>query len=269
MDISRLSLNTATIKSQCNLEQAIDLCKEYGIPAIGPWRDKLEECGIEKAAKRIQEAGLRVSGLCRGGFFALDHQYNWDDNKRAIDEALAIHADCLVIVSGGMIAGSKKLADTHKYITEGLAKMVDYAKPQGMPIALEPLHPMYAADRCSINTLGHSLDICEEIGDGIGVAIDAYHVWWDPQLAQQLKRAGELKAILGYHVCDWLSPTKDMLVDRGMMGDGIIDLKDLSNKVSEAGYEGFVEVEIFSTDWWAQDAKKVIENTVDRFERFV
>lgn len=269
MDISRLSLNTATVKSQCSLEQAIDLCKEFGIPAIGPWRDKVEAFGVEKAARLIREAGLKVSGLCRGGFFALDQAYNWEDNKKAIDEAATLGAECLVIVSGGMIQGSKNLSDTHRYITDGLAKMVDYGKQQGVSIALEPLHPMYAADRCAINTLGHSLDICEEIGEGIGVAIDAYHVWWDPQLPAQIKRAGALGAIKGYHVCDWLAPTKDMLLDRGMMGDGIIDLKDLSTQIDAAGYKGFVEVEIFSTNWWAQSAEEVLRATIASFEQHV
>lgn len=269
MDISRLSLNTATVKSQCSLEQAINLCQEYGIPAIGPWRDKLHECGVEEAAKLIREAGLKVSGLCRGGFFVADDQHNWEDNKKAIDEAAALEADCLVIVSGGMLAHSKKLSDTHEYITEGLAKMVDYGKQQGVPIALEPLHPMYAADRCSINTLGHSLDICERIGEGIGVAVDAYHLWWDPQLETQMKRAGDINAIMGYHVCDWLSPTNDMLLDRGMMGDGIVDLKGLSAQVEAAGYTGFVEVEIFSKHWWSKSAEEVLKTTIQTFKNYV
>jgi len=268
MQIEKLSLNTATLKP-CTLQQVVDLCVANDIPAIGPWRDKVQEVGVEHAAKMIHSAGLKVSGLCRGGFFVADNNHNWDDNKKAIDEAAVLKADCLVIVAGGMIAGNKNLADTHKYIQEGLEKMTEYGKQVGVPIALEPLHPMYAADRCSINTLGHALDICEAIGEGIGVAIDAYHVWWDPDLDNQIKRAGEQNRILGYHVCDWRVPTTDMLLDRGMMGDGAIDLKTLSQKVTSAGYEGFVEVEIFSERLWKEAPETVVKRTMEQFVKAV
>ena len=264
-----LSLNTATVKRQCSLEQAISLCVNHGIPAIGPWRDKLDQCGLNMARTLIDESGLKVSGLCRGGFFTLDNTYNFDDNKKAVDDALAIGAECLVIVSGGLKKGSKNIDEAHKYITEGLHKITAYGKAQGMPIALEPLHPMYAPDRCAINTLGHALDICDEIGEGIGVAIDAYHVWWDPDLDTQIKRAGQNKRILGYHVCDWLVPTTDLLLDRGMMGDGAIDLTGLTQKVLDAGYDGFVEVEIFSNHWWSKSADDVASTAIDRFNQML
>lgn len=261
-----LSLNTATVKQQCTLEEAIKLCVKHGIPGIGPWRDKLDECGVQNAATLIKEAGLQVSGLCRGGFFTLDDELNMDDNKKAVDDALAIGADCLVIVSGGLTKNSKNLKTAHEQITEGLQKITEYGLKQGMPIALEPLHPMYAPDRCAINTLGHALDICDQVGEGIGVAIDAYHVWWDPDLDAQIKRAGLGNRILGYHVCDWLVPTQDLLLDRGMMGDGIIDLSGLTQKVKDAGYRGMIEVEIFSKTWWAKSSDEVAETMVRRFK---
>lgn len=267
--MQKLSLNTATVKQQCTLEQAIELCVKHDIPGIGPWRDKLDECGVEKAAALIKEAGLKVSGLCRGGFFTLDEYYNLDDNKKAVDDALAIGADCLVIVSGGLKEGSKDIDAAHQHIVEGLHRVTEYGKAQGMPIALEPLHPMYAPDRCAINTLGHALDICEQVGEGIGVAIDAYHVWWDPDLDRQIERAGAQDRILGYHVCDWLVPTKDLLLDRGMMGDGIIDLKAMTQKVLNAGYGGLIEVEIFSNHWWAQNADEVAIRTKERFSKLM
>ena len=272
MDISRLSLNTATLRAQYSLEQCIDACQRHGIPAIGPWRDKLQECGVEKAASLIRAAGLHVSGLCRGGMFTAPDDAGrraaLDDNRKAVDEAAALGADCLVLVVGGLPGESKDIVEARTQVLDGIAALLEHARACNMPLAIEPLHPMYAADRACVNTLGQANDICDALGDGVGVAIDAYHVWWDPDLATQVKRAKG--RIFGYHVCDWLVPTRDLLLDRGMMGDGVIDLKHLTTLVEQAGYIGTVEVEIFSqTDWWARDADEVLRTMITRFETHV
>lgn len=269
MDIARLSLNTATVKQQWTLEQCIDGCQRHGITAIGPWRDKLDDCGVGRAASLIRAAGLHVSGLCRGGMFtapdAAGRQAALDDNRAAVDEAAALAADCLVLVVGGLPGESRDIAEARNQVHDGIGALLEHARACNMPLAIEPLHPMYAADRACVNTLGQANDICDDLGVGIGVAIDAYHVWWDPDLAAQIARSEG--RILGYHVCDWLVPTRDLLVDRGMMGDGIVDLKGLSALVEQAGYCGPVEVEIFSqADWWARDADDVMRIMAERFE---
>ncbi|MBI1183139.1 TIM barrel protein [bacterium] len=268
MDINKLSINTATFK-HLNLKEVADLCSKNNITAIGPWRDKVEEIGLKEAVKIIKDAGLKVSGLCRGGFFSADSHHNMDDNQRAIEQAAELGADCLVIVSGGMLPNNKRLSDSHQYIQEGLALMVEYAKSLQVPIALEPLHPMYAADRCAVNSLEQALQICNEIGEGIGLAIDSYHVWWDPQLFKLIKKAGEDDKILAYHVCDWLTPTSDMLLDRGLMGEGVIDLEAISNEISNAGYNKYVEVEIFSNRLWQLPPQLLMQKVIDAFEKEV
>jgi len=269
MDRSRLSLNTATVRQQWSLEQCIDGCVRHAIPNIGPWRDKLHDCGVARAARLISDAGLHVSGLCRGGMFtapdAAGRKAALDDNRAAVDEAAALGADCLVLVVGGLPGASKDIGAARNQVRDGIGALLDHARTCNMPLAIEPLHPMYAADRACVNTLGQANDLCDELGDGLGVAIDTYHVWWDPDLAAQVARSAG--RILGYHVCDWLVPTRDLLVDRGMMGDGVIDLKHLGSLVQQAGYTGPVEVEIFSRDdWWTRDADEVLRIMIDRFE---
>lgn len=263
----RLSLNTATVRVQWTLAQCIDGCARHGIGGISPWRDKLHEMGVEAAARAIRAAGLRVSGLCRGGWFtargAVD-QTVIDDNRRSVDEAAALGADCLVMVVGGLADGSKDLPRAWALVEEGLAKTLDYARTQGVKIAIEPLHPMYAADRACVNTMAHALDICDRLGDGIGCAVDLYHVWWDPELEAQLARAGKDR-IMAFHLCDWLVPTRDLLTDRGMMGDGVIDIPRLRGLAEANGFDGLNEVEIFSAlDWWTRDADEVLATIVER-----
>lgn len=262
---SLLSLNTATVKLQWTLAQAIEGCARHGIRGISPWRDKLAELGLKKAVSLIRSHDLSVTGLCRGGFFSTK---DWlDDNRRAIEEAHALEADCLVLVVGGLPEGSKDLSKTRERIKESISMILPEARAAGVPLAIEPLHPMQAADRACINTLEQALDICDALGDGIGVAVDVYHVWWDPKLEQQIKRAGK-KRILGYHICDWLVPTRDLAYDRGMMGDGIIELKKIRNWIESAGYSGFHEVEIFSErDWWQRDADEVLRTMKERYQR--
>ena len=260
-----LSLNTATVKKQWTLAQAIDGCARHGIGGISPWRDQVAAMGLKQAAKSIRENGLTVTGLCRGGFFTAE---NWrDDNLRAIEEAATLGAQCLVLVVGGLLPASKDISLARNKIHEGIAEILPEARKAGVPLAIEPLHPMQAAERACIHTLEHALDVCDALGEGIGVAVDVYHVWWDPKLEQQIKRAGR-KRVLAYHICDWLVPTRDLLNDRGMMGDGVIDLPRIRGWVEGAGYTGFGEVEIFSElDWWKRDPGEVLRICKERHQR--
>jgi sugar phosphate isomerase/epimerase len=255
-----LSLNTATVRKQWNLAQIIDGCARHGIRGISPWRDQVSAMGLTNAARAIKAHDLVVTGLCRGGFFTAK---DWrDDNRRAIEEAHELGARCLVLVVGGLPQSSKDLRGARERVREGIAAILPEARKAGVPLAIEPLHPMQAAERACINTLEQALDICEELGDGIGVAVDVYHVWWDPKLEAQLLRAG--KRVLAYHICDWLVPTRDLLNDRGMMGDGVIDLALTRSWVEAAGYAGFQEVEIFSEHWWSRDPDEVLEVCKER-----
>jgi sugar phosphate isomerase/epimerase len=271
-DPALLSINTATVREQWTLAQIIDGCARHGIRGIAPWRDQVAKAGLERSARCIRDAGLIVSGYCRGGMFtAMDAAglaAARDDNRRAVDEALAIGARCLVLVVGGLPkdAGgrpaSRDLAAARAMVRDGIATLLDYSKPAGMPLAIEPLHPMYAADRACVNTLSQALDLCEALAsndtNSIGVAIDVYHVWWDPDLEQQIARAGAAKRIFAYHICDWLVPTTDLLNDRGMMGDGVIDLPRIRSWIEAAGYRGQHEVEIFSNRWWGTEPDLVL-----------
>jgi len=264
-DAARLSLNTATVSAQWSLAQAIEGCARHGIRGIAPWRDKLAEMGVRQAASAIKANGLAVTGLCRGGFFTAK---DWkDDNRRAIEEAHALGARCLVLVVGGLEEGSKDLAAARRRVAEGIAAILPEARKAGVPLAIEPLHPMQAADRACINTLEQALDLCDALGEGVGVAVDVYHVWWDPKLEQQIRRAGK-ERILAYHICDWLVPTRDLLNDRGMMGEGVIDLPQIRGWLEAAGYDGCHEVEIFSAaNWWRRDADEVLRVVRDRHRR--
>ncbi len=281
-DPRALSLNTATVKLRWDLARMIDGCARHGIRGIAPWRDKLAELGTGEAARRIRAAGLTVTGLCRGGMFpaadATGRRAATDDNRRAIDDAAELGAQCLVLVVGGMPAGSKDLAGARAQVRDGIAEVLPHARAAGVPLAIEPLHPMYAADRACVNTLAQALDLCDALDPGgagvhprtavdggewapaaaLGVALDAYHVWWDPQLDAQVARAGAAR-LHAFHVCDWLVPTRDLLEDRGMMGDGVIDLRRLRALVEAAGYRGLHECEIFSSrDWWQRDPDEVL-----------
>ena len=263
-DTSLLSLNTATVRERWNLAQMIDGCARHGIRGISPWRDKLDELGAAEAARRIRSAGLTVTGLCRGGMFpAADpagREQAIRDNLKAIEDAATIGAKCLVLVVGGLPAGSRDMAGARAQGADGIAAVLPHARKCGVPLAIEPLHPMYAADRACVNTLAQALDLCETLGEGVGVAVDIYHVWWDPQLQAQIARAGRLGRLLAYHICDWLVPTTDLLRDRGMMGDGVVDLARIRGWVETAGYRGMHEVEIFSAqNWWRRDPDEVLE----------
>ena len=271
MQTSRLSINLATLREQWNLREAVEACARHGIGAVDPWRDQVAMVGLDESVRAIKDNGMKVSGYCRGGMFSAadrsGRQAAIDDNKRAIDEASALGAECLVLVVGGLPRGSRDINAARDMVADGIASILPYARANDIPLAIEPLHPMYAADRACVNTLAQALDMCEVLGEGIGVAIDAYHVWWDPDLTAQIARAGASNRILAYHVCDWLIPTRDLLLDRGMMGDGVIDLRRLRSLVDEAGYRGYIEVEIFSVaDWWKRPGDEVLRTCIERFE---
>jgi sugar phosphate isomerase/epimerase len=277
-----LSINTATIRKQLGaevpLDRIIDQCAERGIRAISPWRDQVAAVGLDKVARQLKAHGIGLSGYCRGGFFpaadAAGLKAALDDNRRAIDEAKTLDAPCLVLVVGalpGALEGKvayKDIGRARGEVRDGIAASLEYAREVGMPLAIEPLHPMQAADRACINTLEHALDICDELDAGktglLGVALDIYHVWWDPKLQQQIARAGR-ERLLAYHVCDWLTPTRDLLSDRGMMGDGVVELKKIRGWVEDAGFAGFSEVEIFSNlDWWQRPGAETLDVCIER-----
>ena len=265
-DPGLLSLNTATVRERWSLREMIQGCARHGIRGISPWRDKRAQLGAKEAAKLARDNGLKVTGLCRGGMFpAADRkgrQAALDDNLRAIEDAATIGARCLVLVVGGLPAGSKDLAGAREMVRDGIGEVLEQAHAAGVPLAIEPLHPMYCADRACINTMAQALDLCDQLDSGkggaLGVAVDVYHVWWDPQLQQGIERAGD-KRLLAFHICDWLLPTTDLLNDRGMMGDGVIDLPLIRSWMEQAGYRGYQEVEILSSrNWWRRDPDEVL-----------
>ncbi len=261
-----LSLNTVTVKEKWGLADCIEGCARHGIPGISPWRDVLHAMGVDAAARAIRDAGLTVTGLCRGGMFpapdAAGRAAAIEDNRRAIEEAHKLGARGLVMVCGGLPAGSKDLPGARAMVRDGLEAILPEARAAGVTIALEPLHPMTCADRSVLSTLGQALDLCEALGEGMGVAVDVYHVWWDPDLAAQMARAKG--RIAGFHACDWLVPTTDLVFDRGMPGDGVIDIAAIRRMAEAAGYDGFTEVELLSRRWWAEEPDHVLRVMQER-----
>ncbi len=278
----QLSLNTATVRRQWKLDRIVDECARRGIRAISPWRDQVAAVGLKEIAKRLRDTGTVLSGYCRGGFFpAADDaglKAALDDNRQAIDEAKRLNAPCLVLVVGslpGALDGKARYKDIGRArgeVRDGIAASLEYAKSVRMPLAIEPLHPMQAADRACVNTLEQALDLCDELDPGrsgmLGVACDVYHTWWDPKLEEQIARAGT-RRLLAHHVCDWLTPTRDLLNDRGMMGDGVIELKKIRGWVEATGFAGFCEVEIFSEHWWSLPGEEVLDTCIARHKTVV
>lgn len=272
-----LSINTATVRAQGDLLAIIEACKRRGIRALSPWREQVAAVGLDRAARAIKDGGFELSGYCRGGFLTSDaarHEEAMDDNRRAIDEAATLGAPCLVLVVGGLpqfsrpgSAPSKDIGAARRMVEDNLGLLLEHAVPAGVALAIEPLHPMYAADRACVNTVGQALDICERLdpdrAGGIGIALDVYHTWWDPELEAQIARAGKVR-LLAFHVCDWLVPTEDLLNDRGMMGDGVIDIPKIRGWVEDQGFAGHAEVEIFSHAWWKRPIDEVLSTCVER-----
>ena len=273
---STLALNTATLGHNLEghgagwpIEKVIDRCAALGFGGIVFWR---REIGVNAVSigNRVRAAGIQVAGLCRAPFLtgplALPNRTAiMTDFKAAIDMAAGLQAPVLTIVTGGVEPGTKGVGESLKLITDRVAEAATYAASVGVKLALEPLNPVYGGNRSCLTTLRDALDICDQIAaPNLGVAVDIYHVWWDTDLAVQLRRAGS--RILGYHLCDWLADTQDVLLDRGMMGDGVADLKSIRQAVESAGYTGFCEVEVFSAlNWWRRDPEQVLQLALDRF----
>ena len=282
-DHRALSINTATVRKQGDLVAIAEACARAEIKAISPWRDQVAAVGLNRAVAAVKDAGLELSGYCRGGMFPADAarlQEATDDNRRAVDEAVALGAPCLVLVVGGLpqysrpgSEASKDIDAARALVEDGIATLLDYSRKAGLPLAIEPLHPMYAADRACVNTMSQALDICDRVDPErtgmLGLAVDVYHVWWDPDLKEQIRRTGKDR-LLAYHVCDWLVPTTDLLLDRGMMGDGVIDLRGIREAVEAVGYAGYSEVEIFSeNNWWKKPMEEVLATCIERHRAVV
>lgn len=281
-DLSRLSLNTATTKSW-TLREAVDGAVRAGLPAIGLWRDRVHEAGVTESAKIVADAGLRVSSLCRGGFLTAeddaDAKAALDDNRRAIVEAATLGTRELVMVVGGLPAstepgrparpgtGGRDLVAARGRVADRIGELAPFAAGHGVRLVLEALHPIFVADRAVISTLGQALDIAEPFpADVVGVVIDTYHVWWDPDLRRQIARAGAAGRIAGYQVCDWILPlASDALLSRGHVGDGFIDFPTITRWVAETGYAGDVEVEIFNQAVWDAPGDETVATLSARY----
>ena len=282
-DHRALSINTATVRKQGDLVAITEACARADIKAISPWRDQVAHVGLNRAVAAVKDAGLELSGYCRGGMFPADAarmQEATDDNRRAVDEAVALGAPCLVLVVGGLpqysrpgCHASKDINAARAMVEDGIATLLEYSRQASLPLAIEPLHPMYAADRACVNTMRQALDICDRVDPErtgmLGLAVDVYHVWWDPELKEQIRRTGQDR-LLAYHVCDWLVPTTDLLLDRGMMGDGVIDLRGIREAVEAVGFAGYSEVEIFSeNNWWKRPMEEVLATCIERHRTVV
>jgi len=274
--LDRCSINTATLGHRLPLDQTLDLIARAGFGHVAPWRRDLQGQDLRQVRRQLRDCGLKVNAYCRSTYLPAASREAFAaavaDNRRALEEAAELQAACFIMVVGGLPEGSRDLPDARQQVTEGIGLLLEDARRHGVALALEPLHPMYAADRSCLSTLEQALDLCEVLEPGgyrhLGVAIDAYHCWWDPKLAEQVQRAGQQQRILGLHLSDWLVPTRDLLLDRGMMGDGVIDLRGLRHSVEAAGYQGAIEVEIFSRDhWWQCAPEEVLRTCAERLQR--
>jgi sugar phosphate isomerase/epimerase len=273
-DLSRFSINQMTVK-QLSMPELVDACLELGVPGVGLWREPVQSYGLEETAKLVRGAGLVVTTLCRGGFFtAIDPDERaraLDDNRRAVDEAATLGTDTLVLVSGGLPAGSKDLHGARERIADALGELGPYAEERGVRLAIEPLHPMFASDRCVVSTLTQALDLAERFpAHQVGVTVDTYHLWWDDQAPAQIARAGAGGRIHTFQLADWTTPLPEgVLNGRGQIGDGSIDMREWLSYVEAAGYTGPIEVELFNDGLWARDGREVLAETAARFVEHV
>jgi sugar phosphate isomerase/epimerase len=269
LDPRRLSIHQVTLLPQCSTPQFVDALARNGVGCTSLWRDKTREFGIENTARLVADSGIALSGYCWGGLITSPDRAEAaaarDEVRRALDEAAALKAPCLIFVAGGMDSRDKNIADARARALDGVGELVPHARSVGVKIALEPLHPMICATRSVLSTVKLANAWCDRLGadDIVGIAVDTYAVWWDPDLEAEVARAG--RRICSFHVSDWLPDTQDLRLDRGMMGDGVIDLPALRRMVERAGYDGYVEVEIFSQrNWWTKDPDEVIAVIKDR-----
>jgi sugar phosphate isomerase/epimerase len=261
-DLRRLCVHTITTKPWA-IERAADEYAAAGVKGITVWRDTLEGRDIAKTGERLRGLGLEIVSLCRGGFFPKPDEAGrraaLDDNRRAIDEAAALGAPMIVLVCGAV--PRQPLAVSREQIRAGIEAVLPHAEANGIRLAIEPLHPMYADDRSAISTMKQANDVADAIGSPlVGVAVDVYHLWWDPDLRAELARCGRAGRLFAFHVCDWKTPTEDLLLDRGLMGEGCIDLREIRGWVEATGFRGYNEVEIFSKRHWAGDQREFLES---------
>jgi sugar phosphate isomerase/epimerase len=266
-DTSKLCIHTITTRPW-PIETAIERFAAHGVGGMTVWRDALAGRDIAATGQRIREAGMEVVSLCRGGFFPAETaaalQLAIDDNHRAIDEAAALGAPLIVLVCGAV--PRQPLAVSRQQIQDGIEAVLPHAEAAGVKLAVEPLHPMYADSRSAINTLRQANEICDAIDSPFaGVAVDVYHLWWDPDLEVEIQRCGQAGRIFAFHICDWRTPTEDLLNDRGLMGEGSIPIRQIRGWVEAAGFHGFNEVEIFSNRYWATDQEVFLAKIVDAY----
>ena len=271
---TRLSVNGETVK-QLSIPELARGCSALGITGVGLWRAPVQEYGVERAARTVRDAGLTVTSLCRGGFFTATDPAGraaaLADNRAAVDEAATLGTGTLVLVSGGLPPGSRDLAGARERVADALAELVPYAADRNVRLAVEPLHPMFAADRCVVSTLAQALDLAERFpAERVGVVVDTYHLWWDDRTPAQIARAGAGGRIAAFQLADWVTPLPEgVLLGRGQLGDGCVDLRGFREMVDAAGYRGPVEVEVFNPALWARDGGDVLAEIADRYRTFV
>lgn len=267
-DLSRLCIHTITTKPW-KIEEAAENFASAGVKGITVWRDALAGRDIRKTGQRLRDHGLEIVSLCRGGFFpAADKSKRLsaiEENKKAIDEAAELGTDMVVLVCGA--EPQQSLTESRKQIKEGIHELLPYAESARVKLAIEPLHPMYADTRSAVNTLAQANDMAEALDSPwVGVAVDVYHLWWDPSLEREIKRCGKNDNLLAFHICDWNVPTADMLNDRGLMGEGCIPVPTIRAWVEEAGFKGFHEVEIFSNKFWKEDQSAFLKKITTAYK---
>lgn len=271
LPLKNLAIHTMTNKPW-SLAQCVDAYTKAGIGGISVWRNVIESIGLPEAARIVKSSGLKVPALVRGGFFpandAAKRQKAIDENLRCIDEAAAIGAEMVVLVVGAV--PHMPLTEARRQVADGIEAVLPYAAANKVKLAIEPLHPMYAGDRSCINRLAEARTVCEKLqSPWLGIAYDVYHVWWDPDLESETELAGKQKTLFGYHVCDWKCDTADLLNDRGLMGEGAIRLKDIRAMVEKAGFDGMIEVEIFSSRYWAMDQNEYLKKIIAAYQEYV
>lgn len=271
LNLTRCAIHTMTNKPW-SLAQCVDQYTRAGVGGMSVWRNVIEPIGVKEAAKIVRSSGLKIPALVRGGFFPANDEAKRsaaiDENKKCIDEAAAIGADMVVLVCGAV--PHMPLTEARQQLADGIAKVLPYAQSNNVKLAIEPLHPMYAADRSAVNRMAEAREICEKLkSPWLGIAADVYHIWWDPDLEKEIKLAGKQGTLFAYHVCDWKADTSDLLNDRGLMGEGAIRLREIRSWIETAGFNGLIEVEIFSTKYWAIDQQEYLEKVKKAFVEFV
>lgn len=270
-DLRRFAINQITTRNW-SMPQAIEGYVGQGVHGIACWRKYVDEYGVARTAQHLRDAGMFVTSLCTSAWFDASSAAGMEtaiaENRRIIDMAAAIGAPCVVMVVGGLPKGSKDIAGHRQRVTEALQRLAPYALSAGVKLGIEPLHPMYAADRSVFNSIAQANDLCDALGDAAGLVPDVYHCWWDPAFEGELRRAGP-KRILTVHLCDWLVPTRSMF-DRGMVGDGVIDIARIRGWLDSIGYDGVFELEIFSElDWWQRPGEETVRIAIERCAPFV